>query len=685
MSKNKIDNENINGGNNIINIINDTECMIIKIDKNGINQINTDDILKLIKMSLLDNIQPTPKLYKRDKSKNKIIRHVAFFIDMMQHYTGGRYSIYQQAVLLSNYVKVTVVSNRSPLFKNDFKEYINENFSLIISSDMLFNETDNDFDLIVGMPVIGGIHAKEYANKFDLPLWLILFESPNWIQLYRDGVDAVEEFWKSYKMIMENHADKVLVPSNESKKYLLEWIDTDVSVDVIYPCINEIVAESILFDNKYKTKNDKKIVLMTSRLVSFKNPLGIIKKLSKEYKYILIGKIWDNAKLAISKLIHNGYDITILESITDELKFRWIKKASIIIHPSIFEGFGMPPMEAMYFNKPVIAYDLPVLNEIYDNNIIYAELGDEKDFANKVEENINKKIKYDKTDLYSIKRCANDLINVFNIPKITAGIIVHNGTDYINYAIKSIYNYVNQIIIIHGKVELYPDKDEYDTFEQLLKLKDEIDYLNKINLVTKKSWSDKIEMQNEIAKRVTGDYYLKLDHDEIWKPETLLDAIQYMNDNNADIIKMPFLHFWTNFHTIAKDAGGKWSTCHPRIWKWQDGFHHTKSFNYFVDKNNAKVSHSRYKDVTFLDNEFVYHFGYVRALADVQNKIDYYGSRKIEQYAIDTYTNWSKLSDRTQPTQNVKSWAEIFKDKLPNILINHPFYKMDDVRKEYVK
>ena len=39
--------------------------------------------------------------------------------------------------------------------------------------------------------------------------------------------------------------------------------------------------------------------------------------------------------------------------------------------PSLYEGFGLPIVEAMHFNIPIIASDIPVLREIGKDYISY--------------------------------------------------------------------------------------------------------------------------------------------------------------------------------------------------------------------------------------------------------------------------------------------------------------------------
>lgn len=683
-----------------IRITNLDDRIELNIKKSFLTQHSNYDVMKVL-MTILspiflnENKKDTKYIQKKSSSINQIVfPHIAFFIENKSRYTGGRYSIYHQALLLSQYTKVTVVTNETPPFKNDFKDYETDNFTIMKSSDYLNSENENYFDAIVGVPLFSGQFAESYSSKWRLPLYMIIFESPNFVKEYRSGEDSDEEYWKGFKTSIVKSAEanllkKILVPSIESSKYVNEWLKgIDIDIDVLYPCINELVAKKATMN-----KENKKDIVYSARTNEFKNPIPIIKNLPKDFAtFHLIGKVYDIAKEEIKKLNYEGYDIRIYEGISDVEKFNLISICDCLIHPSKFEGFGMPPMEALYFNKPVVAYDLPVLKEIYQGEICLVETDNKKAFAKVVKENkivsngfipgSSEKM----INLISIDRCAKDLRRSFNIPEITVGMIVFNGSDYIEYAIKSIYPYVTKIIIVEGAVKKYSKtyRSNDGTVAIINKLIDN-DPLGKITLVQKDDFfKDKIEMQNEIANRVNTKYYIKVDHDEIWKPETLFKAIDTMEKNlNIDVLKLPFLHFWLNFNTIAKDAGGKWSTKHPRVWRWKKSFRHLKSFNYFQDikDDNKKVSSPFYHELEF-DCEPILHFGYVRKKNTIRNKIKYYKNRGIEKIVEDTYSKFRKNDDPTQPTQKVRSWAEEFKGKLPTVLLDHPYTNIEDIRNE---
>lgn len=51
------------------------------------------------------------------------------------------------------------------------------------------------------------------------------------------------------------------------------------------------------------------------------------------------------------------------------------RRCSALVYPSRMEGFGLPPLEAMAYGKPVIISDIPVFRELYDDAPYFVALG----------------------------------------------------------------------------------------------------------------------------------------------------------------------------------------------------------------------------------------------------------------------------------------------------------------------
>lgn len=61
-----------------------------------------------------------------------------------------------------------------------------------------------------------------------------------------------------------------------------------------------------------------------------------------------------------------------------------IKQAKVLVQPTVFEGWGMPPIEAILLGTPPIVSNLPVFREQYGEKIVYHKVGDADDLQEKI-------------------------------------------------------------------------------------------------------------------------------------------------------------------------------------------------------------------------------------------------------------------------------------------------------------
>jgi len=79
-------------------------------------------------------------------------------------------------------------------------------------------------------------------------------------------------------------------------------------------------------------------------------------------------------------------NIKILGFVSEEEKYRLLKSAKVFISPSHEEGFGISVLEAMACGLPVVAWDLPVYREIFEEGMRRIPFGDHQKFAAAVAE-----------------------------------------------------------------------------------------------------------------------------------------------------------------------------------------------------------------------------------------------------------------------------------------------------------
>jgi glycosyltransferase involved in cell wall biosynthesis len=207
---------------------------------------------------------------------------------------------------------------------------------------------------------------------------------------------------KIYTKIMMNRAvnlaDKIIAISHFSKSEILKYFQIDPNkIKVVHFGLDP----KIIYSELQKETSDlliipKKFFLFVGNIKPHKNLISLLRafeiilKSRIDYKLVIIGKkegfitgdnevftLVENNKILSENIIFTGY----IENL--EL-YNYYKKASIFIFPSLYEGFGIPPLEAMICNCPVIASNLTAIPEICGNSVLYINALDPVDIAEKI-------------------------------------------------------------------------------------------------------------------------------------------------------------------------------------------------------------------------------------------------------------------------------------------------------------
>ena len=182
-------------------------------------------------------------------------------------------------------------------------------------------------------------------------------------------------WYKFMFYILGQRLNKIFTVSNFSKRELNKYFSIDLNkIEVVYSAYDHIINikpdESIFQKINIKKKN---YVLAVSSLNPSKNFKLILEtaKSMPEVNFIIAGGSNSNVFKA------QGFKITknmkFIGYVTDEELVALYKYASCFVYPSLYEGFGLPPLEAIYFNCPVIVSDIDVFKEIYGNNVLYCD------------------------------------------------------------------------------------------------------------------------------------------------------------------------------------------------------------------------------------------------------------------------------------------------------------------------
>ncbi len=162
----------------------------------------------------------------------------------------------------------------------------------------------------------------------------------------------------------EKRADIVVTISNSTKEDLIEL--TKIGKDrirVVYP----YVEMPEIPDNFSPDLNiPKEYIFYCGGFDSIKNVellIGIVEFI--DLPIVLSGKI-DEKKVSyyLSLISEKNRKKVYFTGFVDDMTLGWLYKNSLLfVYPSIYEGFGYPPLEAIYYGVKTLVANIPVLRE----------------------------------------------------------------------------------------------------------------------------------------------------------------------------------------------------------------------------------------------------------------------------------------------------------------------------------
>jgi glycosyltransferase involved in cell wall biosynthesis len=175
------------------------------------------------------------------------------------------------------------------------------------------------------------------------------------------------------------NADLVIAISEQTKKDIIEFLKIEEQkIKVVYQGCQPIFKTKISSDELVKVKNKFKLpnefLLNVGTIEERKNALSIVKSIKNiDTTLVLIGKKTEYTEQIHSYIKDHNIEnkVMFLKDITSNELASIYQLATVFIYPSIFEGFGIPIIEALFSKTPVITTNSGVFPEAGGPNSIY--------------------------------------------------------------------------------------------------------------------------------------------------------------------------------------------------------------------------------------------------------------------------------------------------------------------------
>ncbi len=194
------------------------------------------------------------------------------------------------------------------------------------------------------------------------------------------------------RAIQKSHA--IITMADFTKNEIVDKFKVaEKKVKVVYEGVTKLEDNNVEIDFK-KYGIEKKFVLYVGNAYPHKNLEFLIQAFSdfkEDYQLVLIGKR-DYFYQRLAKLIQDlGLEKKVILTgyISDEKLAEFYKNAQAYIFPSLSEGFGLPPLEALQFKLPVLSSNYSCLPEILEDAVLYFNPQDQADFLEKLNKIIN--------------------------------------------------------------------------------------------------------------------------------------------------------------------------------------------------------------------------------------------------------------------------------------------------------
>ena len=175
-------------------------------------------------------------------------------------------------------------------------------------------------------------------------------------------------------------ANKIIAISHQTKNDIIEFFGTDENkIEVVYQGCNNVFQSKIskkrIEEICKKYNLPEKFILNVGTIEERKNLLTILKSIKELPKQHLVvignGKEYKNKCLQYIRE-HNLQDrVSFLSGIESEEMAAIYQKSEIMIYPSVFEGFGIPILEALFSKTPVITSQGGCFSETGGEHSIY--------------------------------------------------------------------------------------------------------------------------------------------------------------------------------------------------------------------------------------------------------------------------------------------------------------------------
>ena len=273
---------------------------------------------------------------------------------------------------------------------------------------------------IIHQTYYGGLNLKSSKTPVVVTVYDMIHE------LFPESMRVTDRTARAKKAAIKN-ADHVICISENTKRDMLEILDV---------CESKVSVVHLGIDNYFSDANFcaasvseyQPYILYVGSRGGYKNFSSLLKafartpKLKKEFKLVTFGggKFSRHELDEIQSLGLNDSQILPVSG-DDSLLQTYYENASAFVYPSLYEGFGLPPLEAMSAGCPVVSSNTSSMPEVISDAAEFFNPEDIECFAQALEAVVYSEERradlvvrgYKRVRALSWNKCAQQTLNVY--------------------------------------------------------------------------------------------------------------------------------------------------------------------------------------------------------------------------------------------------------------------------------
>lgn len=352
--------------------------------------------------------------------------------------THGKGSMDLYSLRLSRYLRV-------PTLHTDVYQKVSEQFGRSIIGFSMFRNTLLVLDFLrklngmQGIPHLPNHHLGRFGYFLKKPFIATVHDVIRYLDIKNKNSTPLihkpnrnDSFWLNLDFKGSTKAEKIIVPSNHTKMDLIRHLAVpEEKIRVIYHGVDEDFRPTygkrpcsepyILFvGSEHPRKNLETLLKAFYQLK--KDPKF------KHLKLVKVGRIGGGEEnfrektLRLVEALKLKKEIIFISWISSSKELAsFYTQAELFAFPSIYEGFGWPPLEAMACGCPVISSNVTAMPEILGNAAVYANPYDVEGWCQVMievltDDRLRKRLSIrgmERAKLFSWKKTAEETLKVY--------------------------------------------------------------------------------------------------------------------------------------------------------------------------------------------------------------------------------------------------------------------------------